>query len=288
MERAQLVKTILRTTLWGVIFSGIIFLFVFAQKKENDLLCNRLNISIAQNSLKENFLVEDQQIRELIARRFGQVENTPLKGIDVNRIERIIYTNPWVASANAYLTINGILNIEIEQRTPIIRIINEAGESYFIDSTGRTMPWSSNYTPRTLIASGHINERFEQSKKLKMDEVINNDTLKTHTRLDDLYTMAKLILADEFWSAYVEQIYVNRNNEIELVPKVGKHKIIFGNSDDMIERFWKLKLFYTEGLNHTGWTSCDTLNLKFRNQVVCTKPLTKGVTQRNSNTFSKY
>ena len=59
-----------------------------------------------------------------------------------------------------------------------------------------------------------------------MSELINNDTLKTLTMLDDFYTMARFILADEFWSAHVEQIYLNNYGEIELVPKVGDHKII--------------------------------------------------------------
>ncbi|MFI5164728.1 MAG: cell division protein FtsQ, partial [Bacteroidia bacterium] len=143
--------------------------------------------------------------------------------------------------------------------------------SYYMDLQGKLMRWSPNFTPRMLIASGNIKESYEEWNKANADKTINNDTLKTHTLLDDLYSMSRFILADEFWSAHVEQIYVNKNQEIELVPKVGNHKIIFGNTDEMPEKFWKLKTFYKEGLNYTGWENYDTLNLKFKNQVVCTK-----------------
>jgi cell division protein FtsQ len=269
----ELVKKILRITFWVLLVAGLVTIFAFAQKKENELLCSKVNITVLRDPMQENYFVQEDAIRELIARQFGQIENTPLKNIDVNHLERIIYANPWVARADVYLSIDGVVSIEIEQRQPILRIINERNESYYMDAQGKLMQWSPNFTARSLIASGNIKENYDDWKALSVNELINNDTLKTHTMLDDLYSMATFILADEFWSAHVEQIYVNAGGEIELVPKVGNHKIIFGSSDEMAEKFWKLKTFYKEGLNYTGWENYDTLNLKFNNQVVCSKTI---------------
>ncbi len=267
----ELFKKILRISFWVLLIAGLGTVFAFVQKQEGQLLCSKVNISIERDPLKENFFIEEDDIRKLVAKNFGQIENTPLKNIDVNYLERLMYTNPWVAQADVYLTINGVVNIEIEQRQPILRIINEKGESYYMDSKGRLMLWSPAFTPRMLVASGHIKDSFEEWNRTTMDELVNNDTLKTRTLLDDLYAMARFILADEFWSAHVEQIYINNYGEIELVPKVGDHKIIFGDSGEMEEKFWKLKTFYKEGLNYAGWENYDTLNLKFNNQVVCSK-----------------
>ncbi len=155
-----------------------------------------------------------------------------------------------------------------------------------MDTQGKLMLWSPDFTPRLLIASGNIKERYEDWSKLSVNELINNDTLKTHTLLDDLYTMARFILADDFWSAHVEQIYINAIGEIELVPKVGDHTIIFGDPEQMTEKFWKLKIFYKEGLNYTGWENYDTLNLKFKNQVVCSKVNYKPAIKNKINTSS--
>ena len=267
----ELFKKILRITFWVLLVGGLGTVFAFVQKQEDELLCSKVMINVERDPLHENFFVAEEDIRSLIAQRFGQVENTPLKTIDVNFLERLLYTNPWISRAEVYLTINGVVDIEIEQRQPILRIINREGESYYMDSKGRLMLWSPDFTPRTLIASGNISEKYEEWSQVTMDELINNDTLKTRTHLDDFYAMAGFILADEFWSAHVEQIYLNNYGEIELVPKVGDHKIIFGTSDEMEEKFWKLKTFYKEGLNYTGWENYDTLNLEFKNQVVCTK-----------------
>jgi len=267
----ELLKKILKITFWVLLVAGLITLFAFVQKNENELLCSRVNINILRDPIQENFFVAEDDIRELIAQRFGQIENTPLKNIDIHYLEQLMYVNPWVARGNVFMHIDGVVNIEIEQRQPILRIINENGESFYMDSNGKLMLWSPDFTPRILIASGNIKDRYNEWYNTNIREIINNDTLKTRTMLDDLYTMARFILADEFWSAHIEQIYVNENGDIELVPKVGNHKIVFGGSDEMAEKFWKLKTFYTEGLNYTGWESYDTLNLKFNNQVVCTK-----------------
>jgi cell division protein FtsQ len=269
----ELFKKIVRIAFWVLFVAGLTTVFAFVQKKESDLLCNKVSINIARDPMKENYFVQEDAIRTLIAQHFGQIENSSLKNIDVNYLERLMYSNPWVAKADVYMSIDGVVDIEIEQRQPILRIINDKNESYYMDSQGKLMLWSSDFTPRVLIASGNIKETYAEWNKTSAADLINNDTLKTLTMLDDLYSMASFILADEFWSAHVEQIFVNVDGEIELVPKVGDHKIIFGSSDEMAEKFWKLKTFYKEGLNYTGWENYDTLNLKFNNQVVCTKSI---------------
>ena len=266
----ELFKKILRITAWVVLVAGLATLFAFVQKQENELLCSKLNITILRDTIRENYFVEEDHIRDLIAQRFGQIENAPVKNVDVHYLEKLMYANPWIEHAEVYQAIDGTVDVEIKQRQAILRIINSAGESYYIDTQGRLMVWSAEYTSRILIASGNIKEKYSDRSVAKVTE-INNDTLKTPSLLTDLYTMAKFILADEFWSAHIEQIYVNANEEIELVPKVGNHKIIFGGADEMAEKFWKLKVFYQEGLNYIGWENYHTLNLKFKDQVVCSK-----------------
>jgi cell division protein FtsQ len=64
---------------------------------------------------------------------------------------------------------------------------------------------------------------------------------------------------------------VNKNTEFELVPKVGRHIIVFGDIDNMEKKFDKLIVFYKEGLNKTGWDKYKIINLKYENQVVCSK-----------------
>ena len=58
---------------------------------------------------------------------------------------------------------------------------------------------------------------------------------------------------------------------MELIPKVGKHKIIIGNVENIEQKLYNLKLFYINGLNQKGWENYSVINLKYQNQIVCTK-----------------
>jgi len=73
----------------------------------------------------------------------------------------------------------------------------------------------------------------------------------------------------EFWKAQIEQVYVNSDREFELVPKVGNHTILFGDTTQTEGKFKKLEVFYREGLNTDGWNDYKTINVKFKNQIIC-------------------
>ena len=87
----------------------------------------------------------------------------------------------------------------------------------------------------------------------------------------DLFKMANFISQDEFWNAQVSQLFVNDEKEFELIPRVGNHEIIFGEAEKIPFKFDKLMVFYKEALPKTGWNEYSTINLKFKNQIVCTK-----------------
>ena len=69
---------------------------------------------------------------------------------------------------------------------------------------------------------------------------------------------------------------MNEDEEMELVPRVGNHTILFGDEKEMDEKFSKLFLFYKEGLSKQGWNKYNVINLKYKDQVVCTKKTTNG------------
>ena len=71
--------------------------------------------------------------------------------------------------------------------------------------------------------------------------------------------------------AQITAIVFDESNEIVLYPRVGGHKIILGEPEDFINKFRKLKIFYRQGLEKVGWDRYSMINLKYHDQVVCTK-----------------
>ena len=89
--------------------------------------------------------------------------------------------------------------------------------------------------------------------------------------MEDVLKMAVYIHEDPFWKSQIVQVYVRRNGEFELIPRVGSQIILFGNADRMETKFFKLKTLYREGFSHTGWNQYEIINLKYTSQVICTK-----------------
>ena len=67
------------------------------------------------------------------------------------------------------------------------------------------------------------------------------------------------------------QIYIERNGDMMMVPKVGDHVIELGTIDDLDNKFSNLLTFYLNGMPRAGWNTYSKISLKFKGQVVCTK-----------------
>ena len=50
--------------------------------------------------------------------------------LDLKELEDLLLSNPMIAEANLFKTPQGVLNVKLEERKPIIRIINNDKEFY--------------------------------------------------------------------------------------------------------------------------------------------------------------
>jgi cell division protein FtsQ len=191
-----------------------------------------------------------------------------LNRFNVTELEDKLSNNHSIKEAQVYKTIDGELVISVKQRRPIVRIFSN-NESYYIDENGRLMPLSNKYTARLLVVNGALNEPFAKRYSISYDSL--EDSVSSKTLLDEIYKISNFIDKSEFWKAQIEQIHVDKVSGFILIPKVGNHKIVFGGIDNMDGKFEKLMIFYKKGLSKTGWNEYSEINLKYKNQVVCTK-----------------
>jgi cell division protein FtsQ len=240
----------------------------FADHGQEVMPCTDVKVTI-NDTLGHNF-VEAKELMELVQNKFGSLQGKPLGSINISLLEKIINTNPFISKAEVFSTIDGKINIEVKQRTPIVRVVNLKDESFYIDDQGVFMPLSDDYTARVPVANGFIFDKETERNVMVYDGDTKDTSLKV-SRIDEVFHVADFIYHHDFWNAQIEQIYVNAAGEIELIPRVGNQNIILGNSEMLEKKFNKLFLFYREGLNKTGWNKYKTINLKYEGQVVCTK-----------------
>ena len=242
--------------------------FVNSEQLNNP--CKGINIHI-QNS-KEHFFVDETEIRHIVQQEGNVVKNQAIGLIDVPRLERSLKNHPAISGAEVYIDVNGALTVNVKQREPLLRIINNKGESYYIDIEGKLMPLSSKYTAHVLLVNGNINATYAKWYPHSIKKINSDEALKSQTKLEELYLLAEYISNDPFWKAQIQQVYVDEKNEIELIPRVGDHIIKLGEIVDVDKKFKKLMIFYKEGLAKTGWwNNYSEINLKYEKQIICTK-----------------
>lgn len=167
--------------------------------------------------------------------------------INTEEVEEEVEGHAMVAKAEAYVTLGGKVKVVIWQREPVLRVMGEYG-NFYVDREGSLMPVSVRSTAWVPVASGYV----EKSRAT-----------------GGLYKLAVYLREDAFWGAQIEQLYVRRNGEVELVPRVGGHRIILGEVEGYEEKLAKLRAFYEQAIPKFGWGKYKEINLKYRDQVVC-------------------
>ncbi len=240
--------------------------FGFASHRQSVMPCSGVNINVHDSS--GTGFVDRNDIQQIIQNKFGELEGKPIASINISLLEKIINTNPFIREAEVFSTIDGKVNIEVKQRIPVLRVINYKNESFYVDCDGVFMPPSDKFTARVPVANGYI---YDSQIENRVRFFSNADSTTVKTKTEQLFNIIQYTNKSTFWSNEVEQLYVNPNGEIEMIPRVGDHSVLLGDDSEIEEKFAKLIAFYKERVNSGGWNQYSVINLKYKDQVVCSK-----------------
>jgi len=226
-------------------------LFMAVQRKMNATVTT---VSIAITGIKGGKnLVTKKGVKQMFRNYLGyDLEMSSIRDLDLMDMELMLEGDERIKEVEVYIDNKDRLHINIEQRVPILRVFSKANTTYYLDIDGNEIPAYRGATIRVPIASGNIED---YDPKL-LDK-------KKESRLKDVYKLAKYIYEDDFLAALIEQIDVQENGEVIMVPKVGRQKLDFGHVENMEERFEKLKVLYKGGMEQVGWRKYDVLTLKY-------------------------
>ena len=249
----RIVKKIFVILGWICLIGVIGFTIYYAYMQREAVRCQEIVVNINPNSPK---FLDEAEIVDMIEKSGETIIGSRLSKININLLETKLSTSSSLANVQIFkkveskgLSFKGKLVISLDERTPIIRIKNST-EDYYMDMDGNKIPTSPKYVERIMIASGTSPDPEIQKSLLKMADFVNNDY---------------------FWKAQIEQVFVQANGELLLLPQVGDYLIEFGTPDDFVLKFRNLKAVYQQGFKNLGWNKYRTISVKYRNQVVCTK-----------------
>lgn len=238
---------------WLILTGFVGFTIYYAYSQKEAVRCKSIVVNISPDSPR---FMDEKEISDMIEKSGEPIIGHQLSAINIDKLEAKLNTYTTLKDVEIYRkmeargwSFSGKLIINVGERTPVLRV-KTTNEDYYLDMEGTAIPVSSKYIDRILIASGTFPDETVKSNLLKMTDWINQDA---------------------FWKAQIEQIFIQANGEILLIPQVGDCIIEFGKPEDYQLKLRNLKAVYQQGFKNLGWNKYKTISVKYQNQVVCTK-----------------
>ncbi len=234
----------------------IIFLIItlaFTSHESRNIVCRNIEVDFKPDDIIK---INNSEILKLVKAADDSIVGKTLDKINAEAIEKEVEKHKAILKAEVYKVLvkdstsyKGILTVKVKHRKPVIRIVSENG-NYYLDKQGRKIPVSNQYTANVLAATGKISENFA---------------------VNELLPFVLYIKDDEFWEAQIEQIHVENNGDVLLIPLVGDQIIELGKLDDYELKLRNMRAFYDQVLAENNWDKYKSVSLKYSNQVVAKK-----------------
>lgn len=240
----------------GLVLFAVAIMVGFTNSRQNNRYISDVHILI--DNQFENYFINQQDVLSLINDRGKDyLLSSDFGHLNLKEIEDRIESHQFVHEAQAYIDLEGNMSIEVVQNRPIARVIVDGAPDYYIGVEGDILPESDHYTARVTLM--HLED----------DSWIDGENITNSGQGQEIFDLLQYISHDEFWQAQIAAIRVAGDQEVTLEPQVTKQEIVFGKPRDIETKFKKLMIFYKQILPYKGWNTYGTVNLKFKNQIVC-------------------
>lgn len=224
------------------------------------LKCTGLNVVIADSSM--NRFVSKADVKKFLDKEYGEYVGMLLDSIDLAKVEKIIDGRSAVNKSEAYTTRDGMLNVKVTQRTPVVRFQKSDG-GFYADAEGFLFPLQSSYASRVQVIDGDIPLKANSGYKGEITDE------KERAWLEKVIDLVNYMENSRTWKDKIVQITVCDGGELIMVPREGTERFHFGQPDEIQEKFRKMEKYYTAVVPAKGEKEYSVVNLEYDGQIVC-------------------
>lgn len=225
------------------------FAFVSFANGRTNRMCEDVKVTIADSAYA--VFITPSEVSRLLQKGRISLVGQQMDSISCLRIEETLRKSSFVKEVTCYKTGGRTINIILMQRLPLLRVMADNGEDYYIDERGDLMQ-PQGYAADLPIVTGEVSQAFVRKR---------------------LLPLARFIAKDELWRAQVEQMHIDAQGRIDIVPRVGAQLIHFGKAEEIPEKFQRLRTFYEKVLPQVGWNKYSEISVAYTNQIICKKDI---------------
>ncbi|PWA06491.1 cell division protein FtsQ/DivIB [Flavobacterium psychrotolerans] len=228
-----------------LMFALVIFLFSFTSIRNNDRKLTKSRVVFLD---ADNLFVKSETVNKLLIENKKEAQSIQKDKLALDKLEKSINANAMIEKSEVFVSIDGVLNAVVKQKTPIARVFDESG-SFYIDYQGSVMPLSTEFTARVPIVSGEISKEYKAG----------------------IYKLLRFVYDDDFLKKNIIGIQVLPNGSLMMMNRNFNYEIDFGRTINVELKFNNYKAFFQKAVLDSSLYNYKRINLKFTQQVVCTK-----------------
>ena len=202
----------------------------------------KLKIDLTQET--PVYFIDEATVKSIVKKSnpSGKVGTLDIPALEKKKLNAL----KAVDSANVYLNLNGVLNVDVKQRVPFMRI-NNGAKQYYVDSNGEEFPLSDKFSYPCMLVSGDIPK-------------------------EDYKGLSELIAKigkDDFNKRYFVGINKEGGN-YELLTDEGNFKVQLGDLENIDFKLKGFKTFAEKYLIYQDPMKYRQVSVKYNNQIVTT------------------
>ena len=216
------------------------------------------DISIQINSVDDNHFLKVNDVKGMIG--LGEdrkIIGETMESVELMALEEELQANPSIAHAEVFKSLGGALQIEVDVRKPVARIVNNDGTMLYVDADGNKFPTSMHHSAHVALIRGDFQEAIA-------------DTFTCST-IEATIPVLQFIQQDPFWNAQISEVVIRQSGELVLYPQIGDLSVEFGQPVRIVDKFENLRMFYHQVIKKIGWRKYKSVSVAYRGQVVAKK-----------------
>jgi cell division protein FtsQ len=228
-----------------LMFTLVVFLFSFTSKRnESRKLSKSIVVFVGDNAP----FINQETVNKLLIENNRGAQSIGKDKLDLNKLEKALNAQEMIEKSEVFVSVDGVLKAIVKQKTPVARVF-DGDDSFYIDYEGNTMPLSANFAARVPLVSGEINKKNERI----------------------LAELFRIIHDDDFLKKNIIGVQIMPNGSLKMLNRNFDYQIDFGGTVRMRAKFNNYKAFFQKAVLDSTLYKYKIIDLRFTQQVVCTK-----------------
>ncbi|WKW46962.1 cell division protein FtsQ [Myroides sp. JBRI-B21084] len=227
------------------VIAAMFVLVAFANNRNNARYIEQIDVKLLSTN---NHFITQEMVKNLIIKTFPRDSKIINSEVNLHKIENMLNNNQMIAKSEVFVDVSGKLTALVTQKKALARVIN-SNKSYYFDENGNKMPLSQQFSAHVPVVYGTLKQKNKEAFS-KMLNLINNDT---------------------FLKTTITGIKINNDQSLLFTVRDYDYEIEFGHLKEIEKKFDNYKAFVHYSKNDTLIGHYKKINLRFTEQVVCTK-----------------